>query len=67
MSPTISRHTPQPRGSLLSRDSLLPRDSLKSKLPSRITMAVETGLVLKGTDTRIVIQCKGKFCNHFES
>lgn len=55
MSPTISRHKPQPRGSLLSRDF-----SLKSKLPSRITMAVETGLVFKGTDTAIVIQCKSK-------
>ena len=61
MSPTISRHKPQPRGSLLSRDSL------KSKLPSRITMAVETGLVLKGTDTAIVIQCKSKLCIHFQS
>ena len=60
MSPTISRYKPQPRGSLLSRDF-----SLKSKLPSRITMAVETGLVLKGTDTAIAIQCKSELCVHF--
>lgn len=53
-SPTISRNTPQGVFQDLSTKS-------NSSVPSHVTLAVETGLVMKGGDTAVIVKCKGEY------
>lgn len=53
-SPAISRHVPQPKGILMEQE---PVSSRTSKLPSRVTLAVETGPIMEG-DNAVSLNCK---------
>ena len=55
-SPAISRHVPQPKGILMEQE---PVSSRTSKLPSRVTLAVETGPIMEG-DNAVSLNCKGQ-------